>query len=481
MKNKIVLKLIMFFSSSLILFSVIIGIVFISLFRNHTIEMYHSEMEKRAISIAGAISSGLTGNSNSETGMLGRQGGFGSYLRNLYDLAGYDVWIVDQNLNLITSGRLGSRQYYYADLPPNADTVVKEVFQGNTTFSEGFSNLLDTPTITVGTPVRSGGKIIGAVLLHSPVEGMNQTVRKGFDALGASMSAALILSVLLSILLALLFTKPLKKMKDSTIRLTGGDYTVKTGVSQKDEIGELAAAIDILSDRLYDASLESEKLMKLRRDFTANISHELRTPVTVIRGSLEALCDEIVSDPEQVKSYHRQMLNESLFLQRLVNDLLDLSRLQNTDFKMEIRDLNLPGMLGDVVRSVKQIAKGKNIDIRYEQDVKTKTISGDYGRLRQMFLIILDNAVKFSDKGGIVIVSLIEDTVFIRDYGIGIPAEDLPYIFDRFYRQKSEQNKSGTGLGLSIAKQIADRHGIKLTVLSKSNEGTEFRFRFITR
>ncbi len=389
-----------------------------------------------------------------------------------------DVWIVDENLQLITTGHMQNQQYNYADLPQDAETVVKEVFQGKTTFSEGFSNLLNTPTLTVGTPILSDGKVIGALLLHSPVEGMNEAITQGFGILAVSIFVALVLSILLSIALAVAFTKPLKKMKNSALQLANGDYSVKTNVKQKDEIGELASTIDILSERLNLASQESNRLDQLRRDFVANISHELRTPVTVIRGSLEALCDEVVTDPEQVKSYHRQMLSESIFLQRLVNDLLDLSRLQNTDFKIKMREISLCDVLSDALRSAHRMAELKNIEITQELDMQMCTVVGDYGRLRQMLLIILDNAIKFTPFGGAVAVTLKDKTVSIRDNGLGIAQEDLPYIFDRFYQVKSEENKNGTGLGLAIAKQIADRHSIQILVKSNINQGTEFLFQF---
>lgn len=468
MRNKIAFKLTLYFSATLILFSVIIGGIFMTLFKNHTMEVHKNDLEKRAVTISATLS-GL---------MRGKQGGYGAYLRFLSDIAMTDVWIVDENLELITMGQMAMPQYNYADLPQDAETVVKEAFKGNTTFSEGFSKLLNTPTLTVGTPIKSGERVVGALLLHSPVEGMNEAIAQGFETLAISMAIALVLSILLSIVFAVTFTKPLKKMKNSAIQLAGGDYSSKTGVQQKDEIGELAAAIDVLSEKLDLASHESEQLLKLRSDFIANISHELRTPVTVIRGSLEALCDEVVTDPEQIKDYHRQMLNESLFLQRLVNDLLDLSRLQNTDFKIEMQEWSLCDVLNDVVRSVRHLAQQKNIEIKYEQNMQMCTVFGDYGRLRQMFLIILDNAIKFSPQGDIVTVSIEDKTVAIKDNGIGIPKEDLPYIFDRFYKVKSDENKNGTGLGLSIAKQIADRHGVNILVNSKQNEGTEFTFQF---
>ncbi|MCB2286773.1 sensor histidine kinase [Clostridium algidicarnis] len=478
MKNKIAFKLIMYFSATLLLFSIIIGSVFMTLFKNHTMKIYKSDLGKRAVTIADTLSNLISDSGSSTNIMGGKHLGYGSYLRLLDDIAMTDVWIVDENLDLITSSHMESKKYNYADLPADAEAVVKEVFQGKTTFSEGFSNLLNAPTLTVGTPIEIKGKVIGALLLHSPVEGMNEGVLKGFSILTLSILVALILSIILSIILAVAFTKPLKKMKDSALQLAAGDYSSKTGVRQKDEIGELASAIDVLSDQLDLASQERQKLYRLRQDFISNISHELRTPVTVIRGSLEALCEEIVTDPDQIKIYHHQMLRESLYLQRLVNDLLDLSRLQNTDFKIEMQQINLCDVINDVIRSASQIAKLKGVNIKQNQDTHIFEVLGDYGRLRQMLLIILDNAIKFSPKGGVVTLTLKNRSVSIKDNGIGISKEDLPYIFDRFYKVKSEANKNGTGLGLAIAKQIADRHNINVTLNSKQNEETQFKFQF---
>ncbi len=477
MKNKIAFKLTLYFAAALLLFSLIIGSIFIALFKSHTIALHKADLQKRAVTMASTLS-GIIGGTNPGMGMGPMQGGYGAYLRFLDDIAMADVWIVNENLELITSGQMTHLQVNFTDLPQDAEQVVKEVFAGNTTFSEGFSNLLNTPTLTIGTPIESGGKVIGALLLHSPVEGVDEAIFQGIEALAISMSAALVLSVLLSIILAVTFTKPLKMMRISAMQLASGDYNAKTGVQQKDEIGELAAAIDTLSGRLDQASRESEHLSQLRQDFVSNISHELRTPVTVMRGSLEALCDDVVNDPKQVKEYHCQMLKECLFLQRLVNDLLDLSRLQNADFKMEMQELSLCDVVNDAVHSAGYMAKVKNVTIRQEQATQMCVISGDYGRLRQMLLIVLDNAIKFSPQNGVVTVTLKDRIITIRDNGAGISNEDLPYIFERFYKTTSEENKSGTGLGLAIAKQIADRHHIGVSVSSRQNEETEFRFEF---
>ena len=481
MKNKIAVRLMLYFSSALLLFSLVIGGVFMTLFKQHTIQVNKDDLEKRAVTIAQTLSnymSGATTGPGNNGMMHGGQGGYGAYLRLIDEIAMTDVWIVDENLQLITAGHMSQPAYLYADLPPDAESVVKEVFSGTTTFSEGFSDLINTPTLTIGTPIKLNDMVVGALLLHSPVEGMQEAAGQGFQILIVSIVTALLLAMLLSALLALSFTKPLKKMQKSAMRLADGDYTAKTEVKQQDEIGELAGAIDVLSERLDLAKRESDRLDQLRRDFVANISHELRTPVTVIRGSLEALCDEVVTEPEQVKHYHRQMLMESLFLQRLVTDLLDLSRLQNTDFAIEMHPLNLCDVVNDAVRSAGQMALKKEVTIQLEQNEPIVTVQGDYGRLRQMLMIILDNAIKFSPHGDTVTVLLKDRTVKICDYGAGISPDDLLHIFDRFYKTKSQENKTGSGLGLAIANQIAQRHGIKISVQSKLHEETCFTFTF---
>lgn len=476
MKSKITFKLIGYFSIALLLFAVIIGGVFLTLFQNYTMEIHRSQIEDRATTMASTLSDLMEGPSFG-MGMMGRrQAGLGMYYQFLDDIAMTDVWIVDENLELITVGHMGNQQYYYHDLPPDAEEVVENVFRGETTFSEGFSDLLDTPTLTVGTPIVVGDRVLGALLLHSPVEGMSTAIDQGMQILIISIGVALAVAIILSIILALNFVKPLKKMKNTALQLADGNYNAKTGVQQEDEIGELASTMDTLGQRLEIASREREKLFKLRQEFVANISHELRTPVTVIRGSLEALHDGVVTEPGQIQNYYEQMLKESVFLQRLVNDLLDLSRLQNTDFKIQREKINLCDVLNDVVRSGEQIGKDKDIVIQKNINTRMCVIIGDYGRLRQMFLIVLENAIKFSNKGNKVIISFQDNIVSIRDQGIGIPQEDIPYIFDRYHKKDTEENKKGTGLGLAIAKQIAQRHDIGIEVSSKEGEGAEFRF-----
>ena len=473
LNNKIALKLSLSFALALIIFSIIISGVFLVLFKQYTVDLHKTQLQNYAQSLAQSLSSGRRYN-----GM-----GYGAHLYFSSEIMGYNVWIVDENMNVITPRNMQHHKmmhanYTFSELPPNASEVIREVFQDKTVFSEGFSDVLSQLTLTVGVPIKdANGKVWGAVLLHSPVEGTTDGIYQGLMILGISIILALIIVLALAILFSYFFTKPLTKMKSVAMQLAEGNYQAKCNIKHKDEVGELANVMDLLAGRLDEASKESLKLEQMRKDFVSNISHELRTPVTVIRGSLEALCDKIITDPKQIDEYHLQMLNEAKFLQRLVGDLLDLSRLQNPDFAIEKQELNLNDVISDVVRSARQIAKNKNININIDLENPNLKISGDYGRLRQMFLIILDNAIKFSFENNKVDVLVKNDTIIIRDYGIGINEKDLPHIFDRFYKTHGEHNKVGTGLGLAIAKQIAERHNIELIAQNNFDGGAKFIFK----
>ena len=172
------------------------------------------------------------------------------------------------------------------------------------------------------------------------------------------------------------------------------------------------------------------------------------------------------------------MLTEAKFLERLIKDLLELSKLQSLEFKIEKSDVSINKIIDEVVRSAKKISKDTKIEIDVNKSVDDIKISGDYHRLRQMFMIILDNAIKFSNYGDRVSINISKNKLTINDEGIGIFKEDIPYIFERFYQSRYENNKTGTGLGLAIAKKIADRHDIKLKVESERNVGSSFIFNF---
>ncbi|ALU14241.1 two component system histidine kinase [Eubacterium limosum] len=485
-KRSIAFKLGLYFSLALLAFALVAGSVFFLLFKKQNIALTQKQLEDRAGAIADTFGTFISaeGSRDGKHGEGSRGAGNGNgmgyaaYIRFLDDIAMADVWVVDADHNLVTPSTHEGHQtpastYNYADLPADAETVVDQAFGGQVTASEGFSGLLNAPTLTVGAPVRdSSGNIQAVVLLHSPVEGIESAANEGFRTLAISLCVALVIGIGFAVLLARSFTKPMKEMQVMAGRLAGGDYTAASHIKRQDEIGQLAGSLDTLSHQLKLSSEEHERFQKMQQAFFSNISHELKTPVTVLCGSLEALAGGVVTDPAQVAAYHQEMYAESLALKRLVNDLLDLSRLQNAEFSLNLEQVNLCDIISEVRRSAQNMAKEKELTVTTEVDTGVYFMQGDYLRLRQLLMIAMSNAIKFSPRGGQIEMRLSEHTLTITDHGCGISAEDQKHIFERFYKTLSEENAEGTGLGLPIAKEIAERHKIGLTVTSEEGQGT---------
>lgn len=406
-------------------------------------------------------------------------------MRMIEDIAMGEVWIVDAKTGNIVQGRNEKGQpFSYLKLPPNAEETIKKAISGETTTTENFNDYLNENSITVAVPIKNGETIEGVVLLHSPVKYMSSALKSGIYTLIFSILAALILASISAVWLSISFTKPLNKIRDTTTELAKGNYEVTTQIKQSDEIGELAKSIDKLALQLDKSSKESERFQKMRQNFIANISHELRTPITVIRGSIEAICDGIISDPKQLKDYNEQILSDSIHLQRLVNDLIDLTKLQNTDFSIDKSTINLFEIINDAVRSMKQISTKKGVKINFSTENAIEEdrylFVGDYQRIRQMIIIVLDNAIKFSNENQKVDILLKKENkkyeLKICDSGRGIDPENIGEIFNRYHKSNTEENKNGMGLGLAIAKEIALRHNIEIFVKSVPNIKTVFTF-----
>ena len=359
-----------------------------------------------------------------------------------------------------------------SSLPQVYRDMFRKGFKGEASVQEEFDKRINEMMVLATAPIydKNGG-VEGVLMLRVPVFGLRQSFREALEVFGGCLVLALVLALAVAWFLSNKFTKPLNKMKDTAEKLASGDYTARSYVQQKDEIGDLAETLDGMAGRLEEADRETKQTEKIRKEFIANISHELRTPVTVVRGSLEALRDKVVTDPDDVERYHETMYDETLFLQRLINDLLDLSRLQNADFPIEKKPLNFCEVVQNAVRSARHLAREKNITVKCETDVPVYKMTGDYGRLNQMLMIFLDNAVKFSPENSSVEVKLANRRLTVTDHGPGIKPEDLLHVFDRFYKTRGEQNKSGSGLGLAISREIAERHAIAVSMKSEYGKG----------
>lgn len=473
LKARIALKLFLFFLTALLFATAVTGGLFCFLMARHTTAIYKNDLLRKGQVMSRTLSRIYEMSTNQKRTPR-------HLLRNLHEIAMADVWLIDQNMEVVTMGGPGLPPPPPQDsgepkelgepprLPPGADEVLKKAFEGQASVTEVFNPVLEIKSLTVATPVyeRGGDNIVWVLLMHSPIVGLREAIMQSVRILAASAACAFLLALLAAALLSHSFTKPISKMNGAAKELAKGNYSIKTGVAEKNELGELAATLDALAVQLKDASEESARLESMRRDFIANVSHELRTPVTVIRGSLEAIVDGVVSGPKDVAEYQAQMLKETIHMQRLVNDLLELSRLQTQGFNIENEPFDIKEAAQEAAEAIQKAAAAKKVTIKIERTPGQKIIQGDSGRVRQMFMTILDNAVKFSPEGGEVLAQIGDQEISVTDKGSGIRAEDLPYIFDRFKKDSSERNKNGSGLGLAIAREIAARHNLTLTAQS---------------
>lgn len=511
-KSKIAVKLAAYFALAIFVFAFVMAFSFGHFYRQNVIERQQRELAHRASQVAAIMGDnlersrnrGLGGESEEEKtaavnpGSLVRSRRLIAYVNII---TADDIWVAGKDgmiemrnhlppgirLSGTAQGRIEEPKGPQGrDLPPvfvgtaevnDLPQTYREMFRkglkGEGGVREDFDTNINEMMVSATAPIydRDGG-VEGVLMLRTPVFGLRQSFREALEVFAWCLGAALFLALAVAWFLSLKFTRPLNKMKTTAEQLASGDYTARSYVRQKDEIGELADAIDNMAGRLEVADTETRKTDTIRKAFIANISHELRTPVTVVRGSLEALRDKVVTLPAEIERYYETMYGETLFLQRLINDLLDLSRLQSTDFSIEKKPLNLCSVIEGAVRSAKHIARGKNITVSCEMDTPVYKMTGDHGRLNQMLLIFMDNAVKFSPEGSTIRVRLAGRQLTVTDQGTGIRKEDLLHAFDRFYKTRGEQNKTGSGLGLAIAREIAERHAIVPSLRSEYGKGT---------
>lgn len=231
---------------------------------------------------------------------------------------------------------------------------------------------------------------------------------------------------------------------------------------------------------LADVS-EAQRLEQLRRDYVANISHELRTPLTGIRGMIEPLMDGYVDTEEERMNCYSVIQKETVRLEKLVGEMLDMSRLQDGRVTVELEPMELPGILEAAVRSMQRIAQDAGVELSIETDDSALACLGNEDRIMQVLIILLDNALGFTPRGGTVTVFARDAgrkiVVGVRDTGCGIEPKDLPLIWERFYKvDRSRMRTKGTGLGLSIAKLVVELMGGEISVQSEVRRGSEFTF-----
>lgn len=331
---------------------------------------------------------------------------------------------------------------------------------------------------------RPDGALAGTILLYTPLVGIEKFLRQIYWYVAASGVAAFVLSALVVNYLAGGIVRQLRAMQRTARAIAQGDYTARALVETRDEVGELGQSLNELAQELQDYVGRLEVQDRMRREFVANVSHELKTPVTILRGYHAALADGTIENPTEQEKYRRIMGEEIQRMEKLIAELLDLSLLQADGTAIEKERLSLAEIVDNVQLLLEQRSTTSGVVLAVAHDAGEAEIFGDGNRIIQLLLILVDNALKFTPPGGRIEIGLGREgemiLLSVADTGKGIPAEDLPYIWERFYKgDKSRQRAAGgTGLGLAIAREIIHLHGATVEVSSTTGSGTRFVIRF---
>lgn len=327
---------------------------------------------------------------------------------------------------------------------------------------------------TVGVPFVSGDLVLGAVFIQTPAQEIE--VGAGellLPVLGVALGIAVLAgTVLLAYLRRMLH--PLSVLTHAAHAMSEGDFTVRAPEKQKDcpEMAELSSSFNTMAEKLSE-------LEESRREFVANVSHELRSPITAISGYVEGMRDGTIPQAE-FETYLSIVSDETNRLKNLIGDLLKLSRLEKDGAALNLTRFDVCELLSRVLLHRTGDLEGKHMDVDCDFDPEPCMVEADESRMEQVVVNLLDNAIKFTPDGGLIRMSVRREgsvcTVVVQDNGVGIAPEDRPHVFERFYTaDKAHTSGKGTGLGLSICQRIMEMHGQKITLLD-TGEGAAFAF-----
>jgi len=267
--------------------------------------------------------------------------------------------------------------------------------------------------------------------------------------------------------------RPLAEMRQAAARIASGDFSKRITIHGEDEISELSRSFNSMVDAL-------ENLENTRRDFLSNISHELRTPLTTIKGFIDGILDGVIPAEKQ-NAYLSIVRDEVRRMEKLVNDIMDLARFQTGETKLNITVFDINEKIRRCVVSLQQLIVGKNLNVMADFETEKLYVRADPDAIQRVILNLLHNAVKFTPEGGrITVRTYVKNKVYVEveDNGPGIPREELPHIFDRFYKTDKSRglDKTGVGLGLAIVKNIMLSHNEDVRVESEEGKGSKFTF-----
>ena len=464
MNSGITRKLVTYFILVIIAFALIIGIIFSVAYQRQTKASIKASLTHESQMIVDLIES---------RGSLSITQQEVANLLESMSLEDVQVWVVspEGKITRLTTSKMGMGMMRdITNLTSTTKTYITKVLDGQQVSSENVRGVFNTETLTIGSPITENGSVIGALFVSASLNAISSVGNNGVRLMLFATLIGILFASLLGYLLSKRFIKPLQTANSAIDTLASGNYNVSLSKTSNDEIGQLSDNITILSKRLNKAKTQSDNLEKMRQNFISDITHELRTPVTVIRGLAEGVKDGLYEG----KEVSDQIITETQAMQRLIKDLLELSKLEDPDFTIEKQAIELHDLLADVCRSAKPLIEPKKLALDCSIEEGLWKIQADHQRLRQMLMIILDNAVKFSPVGSSIQVSAKHNQgkvlLTITDHGEGMSEAQLKTLFVRYHTTE------GNGIGLALCKKIADRHDIKIEVKSTPNNGTEFIF-----
>lgn len=353
--------------------------------------------------------------------------------------------------------------------------ILEKVNTGDFSESGNLDGFFDSTYFTHAKPLKAiSGEKNGYVFASLSPNDIQDFYKKILWMFFISAIVPIVIMFFAEYVISYRYTKPIRLMADASKSMAKGDFSKRIPVTGNDEITELAVAFNNMTNSLV-------KTEGTRRSFIANVSHELKTPMTTIGGFIDGIIDGTIP-PEKHGYYLNVVSNEVKRLSRLVQSMLSLAKLESGELKVNKTNFSLFEMVLDIVVSQEQNIEKKSLEIIGLENIENVTLYADKDLIHQVIYNLVDNAVKFTNENGQIsfMVNKTEnETEFIvRNTGEGIEEKDLPFVFDRFYKTDKSRSKvkDSTGLGLYIANTIISIHGGKISVSSIKNKFTEFRF-----
>lgn len=389
--------------------------------------------------------------------------GMSSYLEST-------VWFVAKDGTMIASARAEGVKSV-----PDVISAFDPLETGSSQYITGtYHDYFKEKVITVITPVTQQFSIKGYLLIHKPYEQITEIKDIFSHRLLIMLLVVYLLSFIIFIGIQFFIYRPLRKITDAATQYASGNLDVVIPVNSQDEMGYLSASLNYMSAQLKD-------MEEYQKTFVANVSHDFRSPLTSIKGYVQAMADGTIPVELQDK-YLKIILSETERLTDLTQDLLTLNEFDTKHLPLNKTKFDIHELIRNTAASFEGTCTAKKISIALVFTSRTLTVYADARKIQQVLYNLLDNAIKFSDPDSTITIETTErgEKVFVsvKDNGIGIPRKSLNKIWERFYKTDLSRgkDKKGTGLGLSIVKEIIQAHDENINVISTEGVGTEFVF-----